>query len=248
LAGRYSWFSVTDVLIFAANVLAAVALPLLVARGFGLRLARWRPDGTLDAGPPRSWRFQFSILYMFGLTTATALVLGTVKWVVAGSPLSDSMVDADVVHLALGLGVIAWAAMAAALRSRSAPWSMAGLATGAILMMAAAVITAGLLTGRDRRYLAANDNLGLLLLLDGAMVLVWLCVFRLAGYRLVFCWGGRIVNGTVRKDEAPRPRPVVAISLVCAHCHGPVSVPAEYRGQTGRCPLCGGTLTVPPAA
>ena len=44
------------------------------------------------------------------------------------------------------------------------------------------------------------------------LLLSWLCVVRLAGYRLVFCWGNTIVGGAAGKVRSASARPVEAVA------------------------------------
>jgi hypothetical protein len=68
-------------IVLSGMIVAAVAIPLLVVRLFGLQLVDFQCGSTSRPGQLEPKRCQFSLLYLFGLTTATALILGTLKYV-----------------------------------------------------------------------------------------------------------------------------------------------------------------------
>ena len=67
--------------LFCGMITGAVAVPLLVARLFGLRLARTGGDDATQNMPAEPHPMQFSIRYLFGLMTALALILGMVQFI-----------------------------------------------------------------------------------------------------------------------------------------------------------------------
>jgi hypothetical protein len=172
---------------FTAQVAGAVAIPLLVARLFGLQLVDIRSAPT---PPPTSFRarwWQFSIRFQFGLMTALAVILGTLQWTgsYAMIPATYRVNIYDrIVLLALGHSFVAWAAIWAALGVRATTLRMVVLA---MVVLCACAFTP--MTLFHYFYVGSaiiSPPNGLFILPEAALLLGSLWVFRRAGYRVAF--------------------------------------------------------------
>ena len=67
-------------IVLTAMISMIVAIPLMAARLFGLRLANVRSDSVKEAAAAETPRYQYSILSMFGLMTGVALLLGVLQY------------------------------------------------------------------------------------------------------------------------------------------------------------------------
>jgi hypothetical protein len=176
ILGRHDW---CETMLFTGVMAGAVVAPLLALRPLGLRVSRL----SFSNGAATSWNdrqpLQFSIRYMLGLMTALAVVLGTLKWIVSFElqPL-HLLVVPEVAIIAAGRGLVAWAALWAALGNR---WT----AVRIIVFVAAVVASYGGLMLTDRRYYYADFWIFVLLFsLEALLLFGSLWVFRVAGYRV----------------------------------------------------------------
>jgi hypothetical protein len=71
-------------LLFTGIMTGAVAVPLLVARLFGLRLVYWEDGAAHEFASLGLDRLQFSLLFLFALMTVLALFLGMLQYVFFG--------------------------------------------------------------------------------------------------------------------------------------------------------------------
>jgi hypothetical protein len=93
-------------------ITAVAAIPLIVSRLFGLRLARLHNGSLQELGPSGPERFQFSLLFMFGLMTTLAIVLGLLQYTfIYDHLLRDAYGPAAALMPASLHAVIAWAAV-----------------------------------------------------------------------------------------------------------------------------------------
>ncbi len=162
-------------------MLATVAVPLLASRALGLRLVRVGEDCPWPDVVFGLRRWQFSIGQMLGLTTAVAIVLGTMKSMRV--PFYADTINSNpvIVALAAGQGLLAWASLWAGLGNRR------GILRAVVVAVAAAAAfrTSSVAAGGPNvdRFLFAIFSLETVLLLAS----LW--VFRLVGYRVVFRGG-----------------------------------------------------------
>ena len=174
---RYDYWC--DFMLITVVLAGAVVAPLMALRPLGLRVSRV----SFGNGAATAWNnrqpLQFSIRYMLGLMTALAVVLGTLKWIVSFElqPL-QGLVEPELAILAAGRGLVAWAALWAALGNR---WT----AVRMIVFVAATVASYGGLLLSDRRYYYDDFWIFVLLFsLEALLLFSSLWVFRMAGYRV----------------------------------------------------------------
>jgi hypothetical protein len=192
LAAFFSWLDRTDVAdaIVATGMFAgAVAIPLLVARPPGLHITRVDPAGGAGSALLQPERLQFSILYLLGLMTGLAVILGTLKCLAAyDEQLLNYAVQPGLICMSAGFGLVACAAIWGALGNR---W----MAVRMVAFVAAVLAAYG-------GHLALNPDhllewwVMLLFALEAALLFGSLWVFRVAGYRVVF-----------RRTRAAAPEP-----------------------------------------
>jgi hypothetical protein len=192
-----------------------IAVPPLAARPLGLRLALWRDAQLREIAPSGTQRWQFSLLYLFGLMTALAVFLGMLKfmfiydvvWAFLRQQLRVVATDPRC-QLSIGLhAIVAWCALGIALGNRRWPRIWLGIAViGAIL----GTCFGRSLYGTSSLYWQSQNQTGLfwwhwgwsnfwkfggsvgpwslsaLFLLEAVLELALLWPFRLIGYRVVF--------------------------------------------------------------
>ena len=202
---------------FSADLAATVAIPLLVARLFGLQLTRLGFPAAATSASSGLRRWQFSIRYLFGLMTALAVILGVLQWkapyVLVPSTYAF-FIDGSIASLAAGRALIAWAALWAALGIRATMLRMAVLAIAALGAYGLTPTPLSFYHSSDWSGLPQN---GFPIFLEAALLLASLWVCRLAGYRIESPWCGTNPDRTV-DDFVPRSGPAATISLVCPHC------------------------------
>ncbi len=197
-------------------VTALVAIPIMATRLLGLRLACLHNGELRELSPQGPERFQFSILYMFGLMTTLAVVLGMLQFMfICDYVQFRDLVDWWLVVRGIGFhGLIAWAALWLLLDRR--PMRTAGrmlcsrLTWLIVLLVAIICVTVGLWR-HNRQSLASGtyiwnsyyysppppyshcygdhaetSTVTQRMATEGALLLGSLWVFRLAGYRVVF--------------------------------------------------------------
>jgi hypothetical protein len=116
-------------MVFTGMTAVVVAVPLLAARQFGLRLAHWRDGSLREIEPSGAERWQFSLLYLFGLMTVLAVFLGMLKFIfiydVVWASLRQQLADATTnwrCQLSVAFhAIVAWAALWIALGNRRRP-------------------------------------------------------------------------------------------------------------------------------
>jgi hypothetical protein len=221
----------------SADLAAAVAVPMLVARLLGLRLVR---IGELPARAVGRQRWQFSIRYLFGLMTALAIVMGVLQWK-APYMLDPSTyglwIDRNTASLAAGRALIAWAALWAALGARHA--ILRGLVLAAATLLAYRLMPLGFFYPWFW-----PEHRALTVCAESALVWGSLRIFHGVGYRVEVSWLSS--DAMAQRDNClPRlPEPAM-IRFVCPHCGAATEVSPEYAGQTGRCPHCRASVTIP---
>jgi hypothetical protein len=170
-------------LLVTAVAAVSVAFPLLAAKPLGLRL------GTpAMASLPRQ-PLQFSIAYLLGLTTATAVALSAIssvakyRWL----PFHDEGTNYELIALGVGRGLVAPLALWAALGNRRLVVRLAALLLAAVAAYEGLFLYDGLYGSTPHRYFnpAFMGFSGLLFALEAVLLLGSLLVFRWAGYRVV---------------------------------------------------------------
>jgi hypothetical protein len=169
-----------EIMLLTGMLAGAVVAPLIALRPLGLRVSRRSfSNGAATALNGRQ-PLQFSIRYMLGLMTALAVVLGTLKWTVSFELLPlHRLVEPELAILAAGRGLVAWAALWAALGNR---WT----AVRMIVFVAAIVASYGGLLLSSRSYYYDYDFwfFAWLFSLEALLLFSSLWVFRVAGYRV----------------------------------------------------------------
>jgi len=187
VVGLWSWLlcglpragNVDQWAVLLAVQTAAVSVPLLVVRSLGMGLSdpatAPQPD---DEEEDRSPRFQFSIAYLLGWMTATAVVLSTVQCIVSEGSLPLWMMERSRVWAFLaGRALVALAAVWATLGARGR--------TGAIAApVVAAAAAYGVLRMLAPGFAGGDPFCEMLHALEVLLLLGSLWVFRVAGYRL----------------------------------------------------------------
>jgi hypothetical protein len=196
---------------FMGMMAVAVTAPLLTGRLFGLRLALWHNGNLSEISPLGAERWQFSLLYLFGLMTVLAAFLGMLKFIFESDTIWKMLrehlkfvVTEPQCQWSIGLhAIVAWCALWIALGSQR--WLRLGLAIALI----AAIL--GICFGWSRyahwhddsfRWLYFGESLWwhsgwrrydcgpltvtAFFLLEAALLVGSLWIFRLAGYRVVF--------------------------------------------------------------
>jgi len=154
-----------------------VSVPLLVVRSLGIELSDPSSAPESDDDEDRPPRFQFSIAYLLGWMTTTAVVLSTVQCIVPkGSLPLDMALNASVAIFFAGRALTALTAVWATLGTRKPAAIVAPLVAGAVAYVALSVAEPDFGGGTS---LCAALHLLEVLLLVGSL---W--VFRVAGYRL----------------------------------------------------------------
>jgi hypothetical protein len=190
----------TNEIFFAAWVVALVAVPLVLARLFGLRLVRLGDNASLKGefaeSPPR----QFSICYLFAVITATALILGMIQFLLLESP---AYLDACHLFWHVLYVLIAWASLWIVLGDKRSRRLMVLSRVGGLLVLGNFAM-AFLAYQQPTYYWTIRNSRSFLwyvwnwpdqflwslpsevLLPDAVLIVASLLVFRLAGYRLTF--------------------------------------------------------------
>ena len=184
--GLWSWLlcglpgagSVDRWAVLLAIQTATVSVPLLVVRSLGMELSDPSSAPESDDDEDQPPRFQFSIAYLLGWMTATAVVLSTVRCIVPkGSLPLDMALNASVVIFFGGR----------ALTALTAVWATLGTRLPAVAIVAplvAGAISYGALRLADSDFGGGTPFCAALHLLEVLLLVGSLWVFRVAGYRL----------------------------------------------------------------
>jgi len=168
-----------EIMLFTGMLAGAVVAPLMALRPLGLRVSRLSFSNGAATSLNGRQPLQFSIRYMLGLMTALAVVLGTLKWIVSFELPLEGLAEPKMLIIAAGRGLVAWAALWAALGNR---W------TAVRMMVFVAAVVAGygglLLTNLRDYYYDHFWIFVLLFSLEAPLLFGSLWVFRVAGYRV----------------------------------------------------------------
>ena len=184
--GLWSWLlsglpkagSVDQWAVLLAVQTVTVSVPLLVVRSLGLELSDPSSAAESDDDEDRSPRFQFSIAYLLGWMTTTAVVLSTVQCIVPeGSLPLDMVLNASLAIFLAGRALIALTAVWAALGTR-------GPAVVIVAPVVAGAVSYGALRVAAPDFGGGTALCAALHLLEVLLLFGSLWVFRVAGYRL----------------------------------------------------------------
>jgi hypothetical protein len=193
-----------QLMLFGGMISAVVAMPLLAARPFGLRLVYEGQDSKEEFGASEPERYQYSLLYLFGLVTAVAILLGMIKYT-SMNDWGPICIEAQYNFLILAAlhGVTAWFLLWMALGSILRPPRQM-LHSRFVWITVLILVVAGIMYDHDaffsswhgyfyyHEFPSLHDIVSMILgvpVLVAIPLLGSLLVFRLAGYRVVFRGG-----------------------------------------------------------
>ena len=160
--------------------MAAVSLPLSIARAQGVTLSDLFAAPAAGTSEPTSSAFQFSIGQLLGWTFALAVTFGTLQWIVGDVfMLTRVLREMQIAAPLAGRCAIVLAALWAALGTR---WlNMRLLTLGLVGMCAFYTLRTTAASAPD-----GSSPLALLPLMETMLLVGSLWVFRVAGYRVRF--------------------------------------------------------------